>query len=232
MSRLISLLIYINIPLSDIWKCNSDVAIYFVMIFSQLLPCSFSILSLQWFPLLCCICHKLLGSDFNTLHRLLFLLSAIYLWQMAFDIHICFVQCIASCSLLHFKTTIFFSRHPSYSECVPCKYLQTQFVFPLKTPFYHHASQICCKVQWMLSLILSHSLHLLFCHCRPFLFFVLCLHSKFVWNSIIYYYLFITQYFHFCIVFVSMIYVMQQNVESGLKLVVIKTIKGVVRILI
>ena len=108
MSRLISLLIYINIPLSDIWKCNSDVAIYFVMIFSQLLPCSFSILSLQWFPLLCCICHKLLGSDFNTLHRLLFLLSAIYLWQMAFDIHICFVQCIASCSLLHFKTTIFF----------------------------------------------------------------------------------------------------------------------------
>lgn len=72
----------------------------------------------------------------------------------------------------------FFSRHPSYSECVPCKYLQTQFVFPLKTPFYHHASQICCKIWWILSLLLSHSLLLLFWHRCPFLFFVLCLHSK------------------------------------------------------
>lgn len=159
MSRLISLLIYINIPLSDIWKCNSDVAIYFVMIFSQLLPCSFSILSLQWFPLLCCICHKLLGSDFNTLHRLLFLLSAIYLWQMAFDIHICFVQCIASCSLLHFKTTIFFPG-----------ILHTQNVFHVNTCKLslcflskHPSTTMLPKyvVQWILSLISSHSLLLL-----------------------------------------------------------------------
>lgn len=99
---------------------------------------------------------------------------------MTFAIRICFAQRIGFLFSVKFSDNLF-SRHPSYLKCVPHKYLQTQFILPLKIPFYHYASLLCCKVQWILSLILSHSLPVLSCIRCPFLVFVVV---------VVYYYLF------------------------------------------
>lgn len=182
----IPLIIYINSPVCK--KCNSDLAISVVMILL-----SFYHVLVYFYPFSelasTVSSHKFIWFDFSTLHRLLFLSSAISLQRVDFSIQFVYHHVLASCSLLTFQIILcwfffFFHRHPSYLKCVPCKYLQTQFIFSLKISFYHYAQKKCCKVQLILSLTLSSSLLVLPCYSCLSLVFILCLYFQFVWSRL------------------------------------------------